>query len=63
MLRSPLPNLATALLLAVCSQALAEAVAVEDATGATIALAAPARRIVSLAPEPVGLGDRWKKVS
>ena len=64
MLRSPLPNLASALLLAVCSQALAGPVAAEDATGATIALAAPARRIVSLAPHATellfaaGAGDR-----
>jgi iron complex transport system substrate-binding protein len=59
-----LPNLISAVLLALCGQALAGPVAAEDATGATIALAAPARRIVSLAPHATellfaaGAGDR-----
>ena len=59
-----LPTLALTVLVAVCSQARAEPVAAEDATGATIALAAPARRIVSLAPHATellfaaGAGDR-----
>ncbi len=59
-----LPNLISAVLLALCGQALAAPVAAEDATGATIVLAAPARRIVSLAPHATellfaaGAGDR-----
>jgi iron complex transport system substrate-binding protein len=63
-MRSALPNLASAMLLAVCSQALAGPVAADDATGATVTLAAPARRIVSLAPHATellfaaGAGDR-----
>ena len=63
-MRCALPNLASATLLAVCSQALAGPVAADDATGATVTLAAPARRIVSLAPHATellfaaGAGDR-----
>src|SRR5271169_3310970 len=63
-MRCALPNLALAMLLTVCSQALAWPVVAEDATGATVALAAPARRIVSLAPHATellfaaGAGDR-----
>ena len=53
-----------ATLLAVCGQALAGPVAAKDATGATVTLAAPARRTVSLAPHATellfaaGAGDR-----
>jgi iron complex transport system substrate-binding protein len=63
-MRCALLHLALATLLAVCSPTLAGPVAAEDATGATLALAAPARRIVSLAPHAtellfaVGAGDR-----
>lgn len=59
-----LPNLFAAVLLALCGEALAAPVAAQDATGATIALAAPATRIVSLAPHATellfaaGAGDR-----
>jgi len=59
-----LSKLISAVLLAVCGPALAGPVVAEDATGATIALAAPARRIVSLAPHATellfaaGAGDR-----
>lgn len=62
--RCVIPNLALAGLLALCSQALAGPVVAEDATGAAIALAAPASRIVSLAPHATellfaaGAGDR-----
>ena len=51
-------------LLAACSRALAGPVAAQDATGETVTLAAPARRIVSLAPHATellfaaGAGDR-----
>jgi iron complex transport system substrate-binding protein len=57
-------NLAWTALLAVCTHALAEPVVAEDATGAAIELAAPASRIVSLAPHATellfaaGAGDR-----
>jgi iron complex transport system substrate-binding protein len=63
-MRRTLPNLASAMLLAVCSHALAGPVAADDATGSTVTLAAPARRIVSLAPHATellfaaGAGDR-----
>src|ERR1700676_1338370 len=63
-LRRAVRNLAWAAFLAACSPAPAAPVAAEDATGATIALAAPARRIVSLAPHATellfaaGAGDR-----
>jgi iron complex transport system substrate-binding protein len=43
------------MLMALCAPALAGAVAAEDETGATIALAAPANRIVSLAPHATEL--------
>jgi iron complex transport system substrate-binding protein len=62
--RCAFPTLASAALLAVCSHAFAKPVAAEDATGATITLAAPATRIVSLAPHATellfaaGAGDR-----
>jgi iron complex transport system substrate-binding protein len=62
--RCAFPTLASAALLAVCSHALADPVAAEDATGATITLSAPATRIVSLAPHATellfaaGAGDR-----
>ncbi len=52
------------MLLALCTHALAEPVAAQDATGATITLAAPAARIISLAPHATellfaaGAGDR-----
>ena len=54
MLRALL-NLALPVLVALCAPALAGPVAVEDETGATIALAAPANRIVSLAPHATEL--------
>jgi len=62
--RHLLPNLLFALLLSACAQAFAGPVAVPDATGATVTLAAPAHRIVSLAPHATellfaaGAGDR-----
>src|SRR5580704_13716647 len=62
--RHVLPNLLSALLLSACVQAFAGPAAVQDATGATVTLAAPARRIVSLAPHATellfaaGAGDR-----
>jgi len=64
LVRCVLPNLFAAVLLSLCGQALAAPVAAPDATGATIVLAAPARRIVSLAPHATellfaaGAGDR-----
>jgi iron complex transport system substrate-binding protein len=64
LVRCVLPNLLAAVLLWLCGQALAAPVAAQDATGATIVLAAPARRIVSLAPHATellfaaGAGDR-----
>jgi len=59
-----LANFLFALVLPVCAPASAGPVAARDATGATVALAAPARRIVSLAPHATellfaaGAGDR-----
>lgn len=63
-MRCAFPNLISAVLLALCTHALAEPVAAQDATGATITLAAPAARIISLAPHATellfaaGAGDR-----
>ena len=59
-----IPNLVWVVSVALCAPALAGPVVAEDATGATIALAAPATRIVSLAPHATellfaaGAGDR-----
>jgi iron complex transport system substrate-binding protein len=63
-MRRALLSLALPALLAACCGALAAPVAAEDATGRLIELAAPARRIVSLAPHATellfaaGAGDR-----
>src|SRR5580700_11011483 len=63
-MRWAIANLAWTALLTACTHALAGSVVAEDATGAAIELAAPASRIVSLAPHATellfaaGAGDR-----
>lgn len=54
-MRRTILHLALPALLAACPATVVAAVAAEDATGASIALASPARRIVSLAPHATEL--------